>query len=347
MTDLSVVLISRNQAWNIGRLIESVLARTRDLPVREIVLVDSASTDGTVEVASSYPIDVLQLRADQRLTAALGRHVGYQHSRGELVLFLDGDMELCEGWLERALAVMEERPDLGAVSGPWLDRPKDSSPGAATGQTLPGQDREDMARIRYSAHGVDTSVKRLGGAAMYRRSVLQEVGGFDPHLYSDEEPELCLRIRSAGYGLLQLAQPIALHYTEPNEAITTLLGRRRRGLYYGTGQVMRQLLGRPIFWPYVLERGHGCIVGLALLLGLALLVLSGATGHWLWFLLFLLLAAGVLAAAALRKGSLYAMLYSLVHRLLILEGTIKGLMMRRLEPSEGEPQVQVIKISHA
>jgi len=91
MTELSVVLISKNQEWNTARLIESVLRETDSLPAREIVLVDWASTDHTTEIAARYPIAVLKLRPEQRLTAAAGRYVGYKRTRGGLVLFLDGD----------------------------------------------------------------------------------------------------------------------------------------------------------------------------------------------------------------------------------------------------------------
>ena len=97
MTELSVVLISKNQEWNIARLVESVLRETDALPSREIVLVDSASTDRTTEIAARYPIAVLKLCPEQRLTAAAGRYVGYKRTTGDLVLFLDGDMELVRG----------------------------------------------------------------------------------------------------------------------------------------------------------------------------------------------------------------------------------------------------------
>ena len=56
MRQLSVVLVSKNQEWNIARLLRSVLKETVRMADREIVLVDSASLDGTVDVASMYPV---------------------------------------------------------------------------------------------------------------------------------------------------------------------------------------------------------------------------------------------------------------------------------------------------
>ena len=82
MIELSVVLISKNQAWNISRLIESVLQATSSFLSSEIILVDSNSTDETVEFASRYPISIVRLRPGQRLSPAAGRYIGYQRPRG-------------------------------------------------------------------------------------------------------------------------------------------------------------------------------------------------------------------------------------------------------------------------
>ena len=229
MIELSVVLISKNQEWNIARLVESVLRETDPLPAREIVLVDSASTDRTTEIAARYPIAVLKLYPEQRLTAAAGRYVGYKRTTGDLVLFLDGDMELCEGWLDQALGVMHSRPDVAVVCGRVIDRPS----------ALQTPTVEHLEALDTDAAGID--VRHGGGAAMYRRSVLERVGTFNPYLYSDEEPELCLRIRHAGYRVLRLPRPIVFHYSAPADAFSTLLGRRSRNLWLGYGQNIRYL----------------------------------------------------------------------------------------------------------
>ena len=64
----------------------------------------------------------------------------------------------------------------------------------------------------------------VGGAAMYRRSTLEEVGPFNPWMHSDGEPELCVRIRHAGYRILKLGHPIAYHYSDPDGIISTAVG---------------------------------------------------------------------------------------------------------------------------
>jgi glycosyltransferase involved in cell wall biosynthesis len=330
MTELSVVLISKNQAWNMGRLIESVLRNTTCVASREVALVDSASTDATIETANQYPIGVLRLRPDQRLTPAAGRYTGYEHTAGDFVLFLDGDMELCPGWLEHALQVLRDRPDVAMVTGVVVDLPKSARSDGAP--PLPSRGEVEVSEIRYA-----------GGAAMYRRSAIEEVGTFNPHLYSDEEPDICIRLGHAGYRALRLHYPIVHHYTDPPGGLSTLVGRWRRNLYLGAGQNLRFHLGTDVFWPYYKERAYGILPGLGFLAGLFSLLLSISTGQGIWFGLWLLMLAMIILGDAIRKRSLYKTLSSLLERLFILDGTIRGFLLKPRGPESYPAAFDVIK----
>src|SRR5690625_4465821 len=98
--DLAVVLIARNQVWNVERLVRSVTS-TPEGASAELVLVDSASGDGTPQRARELGVTVLELDGSQRLTAAAGRVAGQEATESDYVLFLDGDMELAPGWLSQ------------------------------------------------------------------------------------------------------------------------------------------------------------------------------------------------------------------------------------------------------
>lgn len=121
--NLDIVIITKDQGWNVRRLIESVLRETDGRAGAEIILVDSASSDDTVDIASDYPIRVIRLSKRQRLTAAAGRHAGLSQTNGDVVLFLDGDMELRRGWIDAALDLFARRPDIAVVSGDVVDQP--------------------------------------------------------------------------------------------------------------------------------------------------------------------------------------------------------------------------------
>ena len=335
MIELSVVLISKNQAWNIGRLIESVFQATAAIPNKEIILVDSASTDETAELAGSYPISVLRLRPGP-LTPAAGRYIGYTRTQGEFILFLDGDMELLQGWLEDALRAMRGAPQAGVMMSSQVI---DLLPPAANEKTPPPE------RVCTSAPKEVSCVSFVaGGAALYRRSVLEQVGTFNPHLKSDEEPELCLRIRHAGYRVLLLDYPIVRHYTIAQETISGLLGRRRRKFLMGVGQCVRYHMGSKLLWPYVRERGMWSLVAaLWLAAGLGAFLWFLITGGFIWMGLWTLLLALLIAGAAWRKRSLRRAILSVFHRLLMVEGLFRGFLMKPLPPETYPQNAEIIQ----
>jgi glycosyltransferase involved in cell wall biosynthesis len=330
MTDIAVVLIAKNQAWNIGRLVESVLQETSRVGAAEVVLVDSASTDATVECARRYPIGILRLHPTRQLTPAAGRYIGYTHTDGEVVLFLDGDMELYPGWLTQALLLLRDRPEVAVVTGTLIDLPPSAESPAAP------QPAEDGP---YPM----SEIASCGGAALYRRSVLERVGSFNPFLHSDEEPELCIRIRHQGSQVVRIEHPIAYHYSLPSEAFSTLVGRWRRNLYLGAGQNIRYLLGTELLWPYVRERGFGIVPALAGLAGLMTLARATRTRDWRWPQLYLVLLLALLGGDAYRKRSVRRMAHSLLHRLFIVDGTIRGFLKRPLAPHSYPQTVDVVQ----
>ena len=331
MTELSVVVITKNQEWNVARLLESVLERTSSAASREIILVDSASTDKTTEIASRYPVRVVRLHPNQHLCAAAGRYVGYQQTTGRFVLFLDGDMELCPDWLENAAAVMKSTPDIGVITGELIF-------------LLEEEASQPKPPLEQPAHDEMSDIQHSGGAALYRRSVLEQVGSFNPYLISDEEPELCLRIRHAGYRVVRNNRFIGYHYGDaPVWSLAELTSRRRRRLYFGYGQMLRYNLGKAFLVTYVRERGYIIAPLLALLVGVVSLLRSLATRRWFWFGSWLSMAAVVIAADAYRRRDPLRTVAAVVNRLFVIEGTVKGFLMTPLDPTSYPGKFDVVK----
>ena len=335
MTDLSVVVITKNQVWNVDRLVGSVLRELEAVTAAEILLVDSGSEDGTPERAAQHPIGVVRLLPDQPLTAALGRYVGGRETTGELVLFLDGDMELCPGWLDRALRTMGERPDVAAVAGTVVDVPVDT-PGTT------GHWPEEVVDAWRRAP-VPREITNTGGAALHRRSVLEATGSFHPSLRSEEEPELCLRIRDAGHTVLHLDTPIALHYSTPARTVATLLARRRRRLYEGMGQVLRHHVGTPLGRTYLRERGYGVVPGLGLVAGAGALATGIGARRWWPFALWATALSSTVGIHAARRRSVGDAMFSLVQRACIVEGTIRGFLTEPAPPGAHPARFEVVQ----
>lgn len=335
--ELSVVLIAKNQAWSISRLIESVLREISIVSPKEVILVDSASSDDTVALASAYPINIFRLKPGQRLSPSIGRHVGYKHAKGEYVLFLDGDTELIPGWLPHAMRLMRERPDIGAVTGRIINLP---TAAADQQHVVPVQNGNPVLtkEVLWCSYGG-------GGAALYRRSALERAGCFNPYLFSDEEPELGLRIRYAGYRMFSLDYPMAYHFNDAPVAVSSVLSRRKRNFHLGMGQAARYHLGTKLFWMYLRERWFGTGSAFLLVSCIATILLSLVLRDLRWFFAWLLVLCLLILRGAWRKRSLRAQLVAAFNWLIMAEGFFQGMLMKPLPPERFHPDLEVVKES--
>jgi glycosyltransferase involved in cell wall biosynthesis len=320
MTDISIVIIGKNAEWSIARLIESVIAHVPSHYANEIIYVDSASTDCTLQVVSQYPVRSVELAPNQQLCASAGRFVGSQYATGRYITFLDSDMELLDGWLERAVRLLERHREIAVVSGIQVD--------AEAGVKVQATDD--------SWHGGDRfiDISFAGSAAIFRREALENAGTWNPYIVSDEEPELCLRIRRAGYRIVQLQCPSVRHYGYSPPTITALLSRRRRRLFLGYGQVIRYHLRTGLLPAYLRERGWVVMPALVVLAGMIALLVTVLSGNLYWAAGYLFVVLLAIAADALRSRSVYSAMFHALHRALILEGTIRGFVRRPYPPNE-------------
>ena len=106
---------------------------------------------------------------------------------------------------------------------------------------------------------------------------------------------------------------------------------------------MRYYLGDDLLWPYVKERGYGCVPALGLASGLITFVWAAATRRWRWFSLWTLLAAVLLIGDAVRKRSGYRMVFSLIQRLLFIGGTVKGFLLKPSDPESYGSRLDIIR----
>jgi glycosyltransferase involved in cell wall biosynthesis len=223
----SVIVITRNEERHIEACLQSVFYALRGRS-SEVILVDSASTDRTLEIVRQFPVRIVQLPEDVPLRPSAGRHVGFQLAQGKWLLFMDGDSILDPDWIDPALEALQD-PQLGGVAG------------IREAVLVPGDGREVQVRNQYPEDEVDyANPGFLGGPALYRREVLEKVGGFNPFLYAYEEAELGGRIYAEGYSLRRLKIRMTQHIIEARqETLADLFRRVRRGFPYGMGQLIR------------------------------------------------------------------------------------------------------------
>lgn len=228
---VSILIKALNEEAKIARCLEAVVREIAEVG-GEVILVDSLSTDRTVEIAQVYPVRIVQFEniADRSCGAAV--QLGYQFARGEFLYLIDGDMVLQPGFLKLALDYLQANPSVAGVGGLTFDT-----------QILTSADRRRSQM--YASITQVATVDYLGGGGLYRASAIQSVDYLAHRwLKACEEAELGVRLRNSGWTLSRL--PVAaVSHTGHNESSVSMLWRmwrNRRMHAYGT--LLRSAIGR-------------------------------------------------------------------------------------------------------
>ncbi|QGX99512.1 glycosyltransferase [Roseovarius faecimaris] len=278
MSRIAAVIIGRNEGARFRACLEALPGQ-----LSPVIYVDSGSTDGSVEVAQTHGAEVVALDMSQPFTAARARNAGLKRLNGtqvEYVQLLDGDCALREGWVMRAQDALDADPKLAVVCG----RRRERHPGSSLYNLIC-----DMEW--------DTPVgpaSACGGDAMMRLSALQEVGLYRDDLIAGEEPELCVRLRQAGWRIERLDAEMTWH-----DAAMTRFGQwwqrtRRAGHAFAEGAALH---GAPPERHWVRETRRALVWGA----GLPVVILLGAL-VWPWALLLALAYPAQVIRLALRDG---------------------------------------------
>ncbi|UHD18702.1 glycosyltransferase [Thiocapsa bogorovii] len=192
---LSVVIIGRNEGSRLVRCLRSVQAIRGVRGTIEIIYVDSDSKDGSAERARALGAQVIMVHP-QRPSAALGRNAGWRAAQAPVILFLDGDTILDPDFVASALPLLKD----SNVAVVWGHRRELHPEASIYNRVL------DLDWVYPPGPS-----EFCGGDALMRRAALDEVNGFDESLIAGEEPELCRRLRTLGYRIEHIDQPMTLH----------------------------------------------------------------------------------------------------------------------------------------
>ena len=196
---VSVVMAAYNAEQYVGAALDSVLAQ--DYEPLEVVVVDDGSSDRTAEIVRSFS-NVRYVHQENAGPAA-ARNRAFGESRGEFVAVLDSDDLMAPGRIRRQARYLCAHVDVGAVLGrqEWIDAP----------DWLP----------RDAVYGDPNGIP-VGGAAMFRRSVLERLGGYDASFVQGEDTDLLIRMRELGIRHEILSDVVLIRRYRP----TSLTGGR-------------------------------------------------------------------------------------------------------------------------
>lgn len=225
--DISVVIVS----WNVSSLLRECLNSLRDAGrgprTLETIVVDSASTDGTVEMLRREFPGVRSLAQTENVGFTRGNNIGLEAATGRYILLLNPDTVVLDSAIERMADYLDTHQNVGIVGPQTLN-----SDGSLQSTRRRFPDRRialfETAWLRpyaprgllesYEFDGMDASATHdvdwmQGSCLMARREVYETIGGLDNgYAMFFEELDWCKRAKDAGFDLVYVGTARIIHH---------------------------------------------------------------------------------------------------------------------------------------
>jgi len=179
---VSVVIIAHNLAGKIELCLDCVL--NQDFSDYEVIVVDDGSTDDTVEKVKGYPVKLIE---QANLGPAGARNTGAEVSKGDFIIFLDGDCIVQRDLISSMIEPLEN-PRIGMTHG-YID--------IANPESLVA--RLNFMKAKYLFRNLEYLDFAWGGCLAIRKSLFREVGKLRVSLKTGEDQELAYRLLKKGY----------------------------------------------------------------------------------------------------------------------------------------------------
>lgn len=227
MIDVSVVIVSWNVSDFLRKCLESI--RSQENISVQIIVVDNASSDDSVDMVRAQFGDVTLVAEDSNIGFGPANNVGLSHAGGRYVFLLNPDTLVSDGALTELMAFLDGQPAFDMV-GPLLVA-ADGEVQRVCARSLPTLSQalfsalylhrlpyvgQRLAQRLMSPYDLAEAqeVGAISGAAMFaRRSAIEAINGFDEvFLHTAEDVDLCLRLRQRGGRIFYLPQARVVHF---------------------------------------------------------------------------------------------------------------------------------------
>lgn len=207
--DLSLLISTRNRATQLRRCLDRV-AEIKTSARWELVVIDNGSTDNTAEVVSDFaksaPFAVQQVY-EPKPGLARGHNAGVAVARGRIIALTDDDCYPASDYVDQALAVFED-PKIGFAGGRITLYDPEDYPFTINELTIP---RDFPPRLYMPAGDLQ------GANLLFRRQVLDDIGGFDDNLgsgglFNCEDVDACARASFEGWWGRYAPGPTVAHH---------------------------------------------------------------------------------------------------------------------------------------
>jgi hypothetical protein len=225
-----------------------------------------------VSLALELGCHVVNLDDGIPFTAARARNEGFayaRHLRSDLqfVQFVDGDCELLVGWIIAASEFLVANSRVAVVAGRLRER-------------FP--ERSIYNRLcEYEWYAPAGEAKSCGGIAMFKACAFIDASGYRQTMIAGEEPELCVRLRNAGWCIWRLEQEMALHDANMMKFSQWWTRSRRAGYAFAEGAWLH---GAPPMRHYARENRRALVWGIFIPAAVSLAAFGSLSALLLLFL---------------------------------------------------------------
>lgn len=265
---VSIVVLNRDGASHLRRLIWGLVECT-DYPALELILVDNASRDDSLDyiraVEAPFPISIVANVRNESFSDACNQGAGL--ASGELLLFLNNDAEPFEpGWLRELVACLHGSG--AAAAGPTLIQPAEDGSdrfvihqrGLITGErdgVLVPAYRDHLEDPLGDTLGVDVeTITVVAACLLIERSDFDLVGGFTHgYWYGPEDVDLALKLREQGRFARCSGRSLLIH--PPNSTLSTIPPEQLREWVRGNRRLFAERWGPRVRREYELDRLEG------------------------------------------------------------------------------------------
>lgn len=246
---VSIIVVNWNGRHHLQPCLSALFAQT--YPNFEVILVDNGSTDGSQAFVQEQFPDVRLIALPENVGFAQGNNVGIRASTADYIATINNDTKVAPNWLTALVETAEANPTVGTCAAKLLfwDQPDMIN---SAGICL---DRAGIAWDRLGGQPNSTTQTppmpvfgASGGAALYRRTMLNQIGLFDEDFFAYlEDVDLAWRARLAGWDCLYVDTAVILHH----HSATAIEGSPFKNKLLGRNKVWTILKNYP--WPLLLR----------------------------------------------------------------------------------------------
>lgn len=228
MMDVSIIIVNYNTKELLKQTIKSVIKNTKGLEY-EIIVVDNASIDGSIELVKNEFKDVLLIENKNNLGFSKANNIGIKKSSGKYVLLLNSDTVVLDKTIKICFDYMEEYIDIGALGCKVVLKDGKLDHACKRGFPTPPASLYYMLKLNkffpkskkfgqytmsYVGEDEISEVDSLMGAfMMVRRDAIDKIGFLDEDFFMyGEDIDWCFRIKEAGYKVVYFPKVKIIHY---------------------------------------------------------------------------------------------------------------------------------------